>query len=91
MKKVLFIAAIALFSTAAIITTTSCDEDNPISCTQKLVDVSEASSAFTSDPTAANCIAYSTALQDYIDCDGIAAADKTAYQIILDALDCSIY
>lgn len=86
MKKVLIFAVVALFTTG--IFATSCDKDNPVSCAQKLVKVSEAASAYGSDPSYANCIAYENALRDYINCDGIAQADKTAYQTILDALDC---
>jgi len=86
MKKVLIFGVVALFT--AGIFATSCDEDNPISCAQKLVEVSSAASAYSSDPSDANCIIYKNALQDYINCDGIAQTDKATYQAIMEALPC---
>ncbi|PLX13720.1 MAG: hypothetical protein C0597_11190 [Marinilabiliales bacterium] len=87
MKKVLILGVVALFSAGAFVVT-SCDDDNPISCTQKLADVIDASSAYSVDKSTTNCEAYKDALQDYINCDGINAVDKTAYQTTLEALPC---
>jgi len=84
MKKVLSLIAIPLFATAIL--TSSCSEDNPVSCAQKLVEVSNAQSAYIVDDSYENCIAYKNALEDYINCDGI--ADKAIYQGYLDNLNC---
>lgn len=86
MKKVLFLGAVALFATGILVTTTSCDDDNPISCTQKLVDVTSAAQDYTLNDSDANCNAYKAALEDYIDCDGV--TDKASYQTILENLPC---
>jgi len=87
MKKVLLLGVVALFA-AGTLFVTSCKDDNPVSCTQKLADVIDASSDYSLDPSTANCEAYKSALQDYINCDGLNAVDKTAYQTTLEALPC---
>jgi hypothetical protein len=84
MKKVLSLIAIPLFATAIL--TSSCSDDNPISCAQKLVEVSNAQTAYIADDSSENCVAYKNALKDYIDCDGI--ADKAIYQTYYDELTC---
>ena len=85
MKKVSFIIAIAIFSVGALVS--SCSDDGPVSCTQKLLDVTDAQSNYLSDPeSSAFCNAYKDALEDYINCDGI--ANKDYYQEIFDGLQC---
>lgn len=85
MKRTLLFGAITLL--AAGFFAISCSEDNPVSCTQKLTEVSAASLAYSSDPSYANCIDYKNALEDYINCDGI--TDKVFYQAAYDALQCN--
>ncbi|HAF30398.1 MAG TPA: hypothetical protein DCG75_15255 [Bacteroidales bacterium] len=85
MKKVLLFGAITLL--AAGFLTVSCEKDNPVSCTQKLLEVSSAQSAYIVDDSYENCIAYKNALEDYINCDGI--TDKAIYQGYLDNLTCT--
>jgi len=84
MKKALLLIAIPLFAVA--IFTSSCDKDNPVSCAEKLVEVSNAQRAYILDDSYENCIAYKNALDDYINCDGI--TDKAVYQAYYDELDC---
>ncbi len=86
MKKVLSFIAITLFTTAIL--TSSCSEDNPISCATKLADVLDAQTDYNSDQSDANCNAYKSALEDYIDCDGITSTNKTLYQTALENLPC---
>lgn len=86
-RKILLFSAVALFAAGTIVVTTSCDDDNPISCTQKAIDVSEAAEAYTNDPSSENCIAYKNAIIDYLDCDITQSVDDQ-YQTILDGLDC---
>lgn len=85
MKKVLLFGAVTLF--AAGFLTISCEKDNPVSCAQKLTEVSSASLAYSADQSYSNCIAYKNALEDYINCDGI--TDKVYYQAVYDALQCN--
>ncbi|MFC2096683.1 hypothetical protein ACFLQ3_03190 [Bacteroidota bacterium] len=86
MKKVLLLGAVALFATGMFVT--SCDDDSPVSCAGKLINVSTAASAYNSDQSDANCTTYKNALSDYIDCDGVTATDKAYYQLALEALPC---
>lgn len=85
MKKVFSLIAISLFVIAVF--TTSCDKDNPVSCAEKLVALSNAQTAYILDDSYENCIAYKNALEDYINCDGI--TDKAIYQGYLDDLTCT--
>jgi len=85
MKKLLIGSLFGVFALAVFIT--SCSEDNPVSCAAKLTEVTSASLDFSSNPTTTTCEAYKTALQDYINCDGV--VDKQYYQTELDNLDCS--
>lgn len=84
MKKTLLFGAVILL--AAGFFTISCSEDNPVSCAQKLVEVSSAQQAYVLDNSDANCNSYKNALEDYINCDGI--TDKATYQAILENLPC---
>ncbi len=86
MKKVFLFGALALFAAGTIFTVTSCDEDNPISCTKKYADLLEAQTDYIADPSSANCNAYKDALEDYVGCDGI--TDKATWQAVLDELSC---
>ena len=81
-KTLLLLGAVAILSFVS-----SCKDDNPISCAQKLTEVEAAAIAFSTNQTTENCNAYKEALQDYINCDGV--VDKTAYQTTLDNLDCT--
>lgn len=85
MKKVFLFGAITIF--AAGFLTISCDKDNPVSCAQKLTEVSASQTAYILDDSYENCIAYKNALEDYINCDGI--TDKQIYQGYLDNLTCT--
>ena len=52
MKKVLLLGAATLLFTIGIIGFSSCDEDgNVLSCTKLLLEMTEASSAYTQNPT----------------------------------------
>ncbi|MCK5028630.1 MAG: hypothetical protein KAR57_03285 [Bacteroidales bacterium] len=84
MKKVLSLIAIPLFATAIL--TSSCSKDNPVSCAQKLVEVTSAAQDYALDDSDANCITYKNALEDYVNCDGI--TDKAYYQTLLENLPC---
>ena len=86
MKKVLLFTAVTLFTVGIL--ATSCSDDNPISCATKLADVVDAQSVYLNDDSDANCNAYKDALQDYINCDGIAQTDKATYQSAMEALPC---
>ncbi len=87
MKKVFLFGALALFAAGTIFTVTSCDDDNPISCTQKAIDVANAAEDFGNDPSSENCNKYKNAINEYLDCD-IAQALKDEYEDILAGLDC---
>lgn len=85
MKKIFLLFGIVLISLPMMIN--SCSKDNPISCAQKLTEVSAAQTAYILDDSYENCIAYKNALEDYINCDGI--TDKAIYQSYLDNLTCT--
>ena len=84
MKKLILGSLLAVFSFA--IFATSCSKDNPVSCAEKLTQVSAASDAYYSDGSTANCTAYKDAINDYINCDGI--VDKSYWEGVLSLLDC---
>ena len=85
MKRIFLIVLLALLSSGTIIT--SCSKDNPISCAEKLVEVTSTQQAYVLDDSYENCIAYKNALDDYINCDGI--TDKVYYQALYDNLQCN--
>ena len=85
MKKILLFGAISIFAAGFLVS--SCSEDNPVSCAQKLTEVSAAQTAYILDDSYENCIAYKNALEDYINCDGI--TDKETFQSYLDNLTCT--
>lgn len=87
-KKILLFGAVALFTAGTMLVTTSCDDDNPVSCAKKLTEVTDASLEYLADDSNENCLAYKSALEDYINCDGIDAVDKAAYRETLEALPC---
>ncbi len=87
MKKFLLVlAAVALISLPVVMT--SCDEDNPVNCTQMLDDVLDTAAAFIDTPTSTTCNAYKEALKDYVNSDCTLA---NFYQSDYDELSCSIY
>lgn len=87
MKKTLFFLGVAVLFTIIGFTILSCNKDNPIDCAAKLTEVSAASINYTDSYDA--CIDYKNALEDYINCDGI--ADKVYYESIYNELDCDLY
>ena len=86
MKKVLLLTAAGLFTLTIFLN--SCKEDNPIACTQKLVELSSATQDYEADASSANCTAYKNAINDYIDCDIVTNAQTEVYEATLAQLDC---
>ena len=85
MKKILLILAAAALIAVAVIFN-SCEEDNPVSCTNLLNDITSASLDYISDPSA-NCNDYKDALKEYLDsdCDNL----DDIYQSSYDNLTCN--
>lgn len=86
MKKILLVfAALALISLPFVMS--SCEEDNPLSCTKLLDDITETSLAYSNDMTSSSkCNDYKDALKEYIDSDCTLAS---MYQSSYDALSCN--
>ncbi|MDX9696374.1 MAG: hypothetical protein RBT49_11345 [Bacteroidales bacterium] len=86
MKKFLLVlAAVTLISLPIVMT--SCDEDNPVSCSAMIMDITEASLDYLSDQSTTNCNNYKNALKDYLDSDCELAG--TSYQTSYDNLTCN--
>ena len=90
MKKVFLFGALALFAAGTIFTVTSCDEDNPINCTQKAAEYTEAAANYLEDDSDANCNTLKNAIEDYLDtdCPLLTDALRTSLQVELEALPC---
>ena len=96
MKRLNQIFALCLFCTAALFLGCNNNDDDGITTCIWTTELqaeaealSNAASAFGADPTTANCEAYRSAFQDYLnaadDLDGcVPAADRPAYQQAID-------
>ena len=86
MKKIVLFSAVAALSLTLALN--SCKKDNPISCTQRAIDVTNAAQNYANDPSSANCITYKNAINDYLECDIVTQTQKDSYELILDGLAC---
>ncbi len=89
MKKVLLLLGVVTLLTTGMFVT-SCDEDNPVNCTQLAFDYTNAASAYFADDSDANCITLKNAIENYLDssCPALTDALRTSLQVELEALPC---
>ena len=86
---------IVMFAIAILVG--SCKKDsvldpfNTADCSNLAVNVSNAGTAFGTNPSVATCEAYKKALQDYVNGCASLAGYNAAYQDQIDDLDCSEY
>jgi uncharacterized protein YaaR (DUF327 family) len=85
MRKMIYLAGFVL---ALGFTACSDDDDDAIDCVALLDAVTETGTAYTTSQTVADCNAYKTALQNFMngDCSGTATA---TYQALIDGLTCN--
>jgi hypothetical protein len=84
-KTFLVFVAIALISLPFVIS--SCEEDNPVSCTKLLEDITKTSVAYSNDMSSSSkCNDYKDALKDYIDSDCTLAS---MYESTYNSLSCN--
>ena len=88
MKKTLLLFVATLISLPLLIN--SCDEDNPVNCTQLAVDYTNAASAYITDDSDANCNTLKNAIEDYLDssCPALTTALRASLQVELEGLPC---
>ncbi|MFC2152907.1 hypothetical protein ACFLSE_10320 [Bacteroidota bacterium] len=88
MKKTLLLFVAALIALPLLIN--SCDEDNPLNCTELALDYSNAYSAYLSDDSSANCTTLKNALESYLDstCPLLTTDYRASLQLILEDLPC---
>jgi hypothetical protein len=86
MRKMIYLAGFVL---ALGFTACSDDDDNAIDCIALTNSVSDALTAYTTSQTVADCNAYKTALQNYLNGDcAVDAASKETFQATIDNLTC---
>ena len=88
MKKTLLLFVAVLISLPLLIN--SCDEDNPVNCTQLALDYNNAATAYAADDSDANCITLKNAIEKYLDssCAALTDAYRATLQTQLEALPC---
>lgn len=86
MKKLTFILLAVAGSMAFVNCSSDDDKGTAIDCYELAQDVMDAASAYTSNNTDANCIAYKNALQAAINAE---CAGSSVFQDTLNALPCS--
>ncbi|MFC2103943.1 hypothetical protein ACFLS4_01160 [Bacteroidota bacterium] len=88
MKKTLLLFVAALIALPLLIN--SCDDDNPLNCTQLALDYSNSASSYISDDSSANCTTLKNAIEDYLDssCPALTTTLRASLQAELVALPC---
>jgi ABC-type phosphate/phosphonate transport system substrate-binding protein len=88
MKKT-FILLLAIASLSIVSCKKNCDQAEATKATETYVD---ATLKYAFDPSSANCKAYKSALENYLDavegCEDVSAADISEAKKELDGLDC---
>lgn len=89
MKKIVSLIAIG-FAFAAVLTFSSCKKDDDgDNCIDLLNKATTASENYVADQSTENCIAYKTAMTDYIGgCTTIDQTTKDQYLAAIEALNC---
>jgi len=85
-KNLLTIALFALVSTVTI--NCSKKSNDAVNCTDLANKTDAADLTYSTSPTTANCLAYKTAINNFINCPLITAQDKATLQLALSQLTC---
>jgi len=89
MKKILYGAtAVALVVTLSI--GVGCKKDSPVDCAAQVNKVTAAQTAYATNDSKANCDAYKSALQDYLNGCGssLGSSERASFQSIVDDMTC---
>ena len=85
MKKNLLI--IILFVLASTVTI-NCSKNKVVDCSDLASKASAAGTAYTLNSNSANCNAYKTAINNFLACPAVTAADRAQFEALLPLLVC---
>ena len=86
MKKNLLI--IILFVLASTVTINCSKKNEVVDCSDLASKASAAGTTYTLNSNTANCNAYKTAINNFLACPAVTAADRAQFQAILPLLVC---